>query len=174
MEYLLKDFLNREFVIGNTYVDILFAQKNNIVCYEDEQIVYPITIVNNICKSYERLFAILIESYSGIMPFWLAPVTVNIVATDEPQSVIKAKRLTMQLRKYKIYADLYLSKKGKIKKDSTVPYTIIIDGSTSSDKILEVASRDNKNKKIQLAERKFLQSLINSKKDRIIGTDIFV
>lgn len=166
VEYILRDFLGRDFVIGNSYIDLIFSQKNNIVCEEGGKIVFPITIVNNICKSYERLLAILIESYSGILPYWLAPITVKVVATSDASAIVRAKKLTMSLRKHKIFAEVYSSKRGIVKSDPFVPLTITITKKEAENKLVRVLEGINSKKESLVSERKFIQELVLAKNNR--------
>lgn len=172
VEYILKDYLGRDFVIGNSYIDLIFSQKNNIVCEEDGRLVFPITIVNNVCKSYERLLAILIESYAGVLPYWLAPTTVKIVAGSD-YSLSRAKKLTINLRKHKVFADLYTSKRGIAKIDPYIPYTIFIgDEECKNREVRVILGKANEGTIMQ--ERKFVQDVVMSKRHRRLEANIYL
>jgi len=80
-EYTLKDAIGREWQCGTTQVDFALPSRFEAF-YIDEHSdkVRPVMVHRAICGSLERFLGILIESYAGHFPLWLAPVQA-VVAT---------------------------------------------------------------------------------------------
>ena len=163
VEYLLSDKLGREWSMGSLHVDFGYAMKNGIAFNNDGRLEFPITIVSNICKSVEKLIAIVIENTSGELPFWLMPVQAKIIATDT-KSIIKSKKIAQNLGKYKVYSELYLAHKGKIKADSEIPLTLVIGEKEIKSGAARVLTKSNKEAVISL--KKLLQEVLKAKVDR--------
>ena len=163
VEYVIKDGLNREWCIGSVHVDFGYAQNNGIVYNENGKLEFPVTIVNNMCKSIERLTAILIEHGNGQLPFWLTPTTARIIATDS-KAVQKSKKLAQSLLKYHVYTEIYLAHKGKIKPNAEIPLTIVIGEQELADGSVKVVSQDGS--EISMTTRKLLQEILKDKTNR--------
>ena len=163
VEYLLNDNLGREWSIGSLHVDFSYAMKNGIAFNNDGKLEFPITIVSNVCKSIEKLIAIMIENSSGELPFWLMPVQTRIVATDT-KAIQKAKKIAQNLNRYKIYSDLYLAHRGKIKADSEIPLTIVIGEKEMKSGAVRVITKNSSEVAISL--KKLLQTILKSKVER--------
>lgn len=163
VEYILNDKLGREWSIGSLHVDFSYAQKNGIACSVDGKLEFPVTIVSCVCKSYEKLFAIVLENNAGKLPFWILPTQVKIVVTDT-KAVIKAKKINSCLIKYKIYSDLYLAHRGKIKPDSEIPITIVIGEKELKEGVVQVLNQDGTESR--LTSRRFIQELLKSWSNR--------
>lgn len=163
VEYVITDTLNREWSMGSLHVDFGYAPNNGIALSVDRRLEFPITIVNNICKSIERLMAILVENTEGEMPFWLSPTTVKLVATDA-KAVQKTKKIAQSLLKYKIYSELYLAHKGKVKSDPNIPLTLVIGTKELSDGVVRVISKAGA--EVRLTARKFIQTVFKGKYNR--------
>lgn len=165
IEYVISDCLGREWTIGNCYIDFGFAQKEKIATEVGGKLCFPITIVNNICLSTEKLFAILIEHYAGDLPYWLKATLVKIVATSD-RAIIKGKKIITNLRKYGVYAELYLSKKESFKPDEYVPYTIALgEDEVANNKVKLVMSGE---KTLSVPVKKFMQEIIAAKMSKEI------
>lgn len=156
VEYLLTDNLGREWSLGSLHVDFSYASANGIALTHDGKLEFPLTIISNMCKSNEKLLAILVEHTAGKLPFWLKPTMVKIIATD-PKAIKKAKKLSSALTAYKIYNETFLAHKGKIKPDADIPLTVIIGKTeleTGQIKVLEST------KETTLTSRKFIQEIL--------------
>lgn len=172
VEYILRDLLNRDWVVGNSYIDLSFSQKNSIVYTEEGKLFYPVTIVNNLCKSYERLFAILIESYAGVMPYWLAPVCLNInYGVDK--AVQRVKKIANNLSKYKLYVTESFSKASEVKFDQLVPVAIFIGKKEIEEKTVKVIQASGE-KNIQVPIKKFMQEMVVNKLNRSLVAPNFI
>lgn len=162
VEYLLSDTLGREWSMGSLHVDFSYAMKNGIAYNNDGKLEFPITIVSNMCKSVEKLIAIMIENASGELPFWLMPVQTKIIATDA-KVIQKSKKIAQNLNKYKIYTELYLAHRGKIKADTEIPLTIVMGEKEIKSGAVRVLSKSNEE---VISLKKLLQTILKYKLER--------
>jgi threonyl-tRNA synthetase len=80
-EYTLKDAIGRDWQLGTTQVDFNLPERFGAFYVDkDGDKVQPVMVHRAICGSLERFLGILIESYAGHFPLWLAPTQV-VVAT---------------------------------------------------------------------------------------------
>lgn len=165
VEYLITDTLGREWSMGSLHVDFSYAQNNGIALSVDNKLEFPVTIVNNTCKSLEKLFAVIIEDRAGEMPFWLTPTTIKIVATDA-KAVQKSKKLAQTLLKYRVYSDVYLAHKGKIKADNEIPLTVILGKEELSEGTVKILNKDGCLSRA--TNRKLIQEILRAKFARSI------
>jgi threonyl-tRNA synthetase len=80
-EYTLRDAIGRDWQCGTTQVDFNLPERFGAFYVDkDGEKKQPVMIHRAICGSMERFLGILIESYAGHFPLWLAPEQV-VVAT---------------------------------------------------------------------------------------------
>ena len=80
-EYTLRDAIGRDWQCGTTQVDFNLPERFGAYYIDkDGEKRQPVMVHRAICGSMERFLGILIESYAGHFPLWLAPEQV-IVAT---------------------------------------------------------------------------------------------
>jgi len=115
------------------------------------------------CKSVEKLIAIMIENNAGELPFWLMPVQAKIVATDT-KAIAKAKKIALNLSRFKVYSELYLAHRGKIKADSHIPLTLVIGSNELKSGAIRVLQKDEK--EVTLSVKKLLQMILKCKDER--------
>ena len=73
-EYTLRDAIGRDWQCGTTQVDFNLPERfGAFYIGEDGDKHQPVMIHRAICGSMERFLGILIESYAGHFPLWLAP-----------------------------------------------------------------------------------------------------
>ncbi len=73
-EYTLRDAIGRDWQCGTTQVDFNLPERFGAFYIDaDGSKVPPVMIHRAICGSMERFLGILIESYAGHFPLWLAP-----------------------------------------------------------------------------------------------------
>jgi threonyl-tRNA synthetase len=73
-EYTLRDAIGRDWQCGTTQVDFNLPERfGAFYIGEDGGKHQPVMIHRAICGSMERFLGILIESYAGHFPLWLAP-----------------------------------------------------------------------------------------------------
>ena len=73
-EYTLRDAIGRDWQCGTTQVDFNLPERFGAFYIDhDGSKTVPVMIHRAICGSMERFLGILIESYAGHFPLWLAP-----------------------------------------------------------------------------------------------------
>ena len=80
-EYTLRDAIGRDWQCGTTQIDFNLPERFGAFYIDkDSEKKMPVMVHRAICGSMERFLGILLEHYSGALPFWLAPVQA-VVAT---------------------------------------------------------------------------------------------
>ena len=81
LEFVLRDTIGRDWQCGTLQVDFVLPERldANYVGIDGEK-HRPVMLHRAILGSFERFIGILIESYAGKFPLWLAPVQI-VVAT---------------------------------------------------------------------------------------------
>ena len=81
LDFVLTDAIGREWQCGTFQADFNLPDRLDAEYIgEDGQKHIPVMIHRAVLGSFERFIGVLIENYSGKLPFWLAPVQV-VVAT---------------------------------------------------------------------------------------------
>ena len=81
LDFVLTDAIGREWQCGTFQADFNLPDRLDAEYIgEDGQKNIPVMIHRAVLGSFERFIGVLIENYSGKLPFWLAPVQV-VVAT---------------------------------------------------------------------------------------------
>ena len=81
LDFVLTDAIGREWQCGTFQADFNLPDRLNAEYVgEDGNKYHPVMIHRAILGSFERFIGILIENYSGKLPFWLAPQQVVIAS----------------------------------------------------------------------------------------------
>ena len=91
-EYVLKDAIGREWQCGTNQVDFNLPERFDAFYIDaDSEKRRPVMLHRAILGSMERFLGILIESYAGHFPLWLAPVqaTVCTIVTEADDYALK-------------------------------------------------------------------------------------
>ena len=128
-EYTLRDAIGREWQCGTTQVDFALPERFGAF-YIDEHSdkVQPVMVHRAICGSMERFLGILIESYAGHFPLWIAPVQA-VVATITSEADEYAHRVVAQMKRagLRVEADLRNEKINyKVREHSLAKVPVIV------------------------------------------------
>ncbi len=97
IEFVLRDAIGRDWQCGTLQVDLnLPARLGATYIGEDGNRHTPVLLHRAIFGSLERFIGILLEHYSGSLPFWLAPQQV-VVATITSDADQYAEQVVQQL-----------------------------------------------------------------------------
>ncbi len=97
-EYVLRDAIGRDWQCGTTQVDFNLPERfGAFYIGADGEKHVPVMIHRAICGSMERFLGILLESYAGHFPLWMAPVQV-MVAPITSEADAYAVEVRAQLR----------------------------------------------------------------------------
>ncbi|MDB5528510.1 MAG: thrS [Devosia sp.] len=106
LEFHLKDAIGRSWQVGTLQLDYVLPERLDATYVaEDGSRKYAVMLHRAILGSLERFIGMMIESYAGKMPMWLAPVQV-VVATIVSEADETAEKLVRQLRSAGIRAEL--------------------------------------------------------------------
>ncbi len=165
IEYHLHDSLGRAWQVGTMQVDWNTAERlGGTYIGEDSSKKTPVMLHRAIVGSLERFIGILIESYAGALPIWLAPVQVAVLNISEGQSDY-AREVTQNLKKqgFRVQVDLRNEKiTYKIREHSVqkIPYIVIVGDKERDASTVAVRARGNVDLGVMPAEI-LVQRLIN-------------
>ena len=143
LDFVLTDAIGREWQCGTFQLDFNLAERLDAQYVgEDGKKHYPVMIHRAVLGSFERFIGILIENYSGKLPFWLAPqqvVIASIISDVNDYSI----EIMEQLKKEGIRAEVDLRNEKisyKIREHSSkkVPIIIAIGNSEKSEKTVSI------------------------------------
>ena len=143
LDFVLTDAIGREWQCGTFQLDFNLAERLDAQYVGgDGKKHYPVMIHRAVLGSFERFIGILLENYSGKLPFWLAPQQVmiaSIISDVNDYSIV----IMEQLRKEGIRADVDLRNEKisyKIREHSSkkVPIIIAIGNSEKSEKTVSI------------------------------------
>ncbi len=146
IDFSLKDSLSRVWQLGTIQLDFSMPGrlKASYVDKEGNKDV-PVMIHRAILGSLERFVGILIEHYSGNLPFWLSPVqvmTLNI--TDKHRSYaeeVNSKLLDYGIRSECDYSNEKISYKIRNHAITRVPYMVIVGDKELENQMISVRDR---------------------------------
>ncbi|WP_240229504.1 threonine--tRNA ligase [Devosia lacusdianchii] len=106
LEFHLKDAIGRSWQVGTLQLDYVLPERLDATYVaEDGSRQYVVMLHRAILGSLERFIGMMIESYAGKMPMWLAPTQV-VVATIVSEADDYAEKLVKQLKAAGIRAEL--------------------------------------------------------------------
>ena len=146
IDFILKDCLDRAWQCGTLQVDFSMPKRLNATYItKNNSKKTPVMLHRAIIGSIERFIGILIEHYSGSLPFWLAPIQVmliNISKKQEDYTLYVANKL--KKHNIRVSYDLQNEKIGfKIRKHSMqrYPYIIVIGAKEEENDTISVRKR---------------------------------
>jgi threonyl-tRNA synthetase len=106
LEFHLKDAIGRSWQVGTLQLDYVLPERLDAsYVAEDGSRQRPVMLHRAILGSLERFIGIMLESYAGKLPLWLAPTQV-VVATIVSDADGYAQKLVAELRAAGIRAEL--------------------------------------------------------------------
>ena len=108
LDFVLKDAIGRLWQCGTFQLDFNLAERLDAYYVgEDGKKHHPVMIHRAVLGSFERFIGILLENYSGKLPFWLAPQQV-VIASIVSEVSDYAKEIYNQLKDKGIRTELDL------------------------------------------------------------------
>jgi threonyl-tRNA synthetase len=131
IEFGIEDSMKRKWQCGTVQVDPFLPENFDLTYVASTGTKErPIMVHRAIYGSMERFFAILLEHYKGLYPFWLAPVQVRVLTiTDEQKEY--AATIVAALKKAGIRTEMDMSSdplSGQIKvaQLDKIPWMIVL------------------------------------------------
>ncbi|MGV6888036.1 threonine--tRNA ligase [Rhodophyticola sp. SM2404] len=100
LEFVLTDAIGRDWQCGTLQVDFVLPERLDAnYTAEDGAKHRPVMLHRAILGSFERFLGILIENFSGKLPFWLAPrqVVVASIVSDADEYVLETVAMLKRL-----------------------------------------------------------------------------
>jgi threonyl-tRNA synthetase len=126
-----RDAIGREWQLTTVQVDFNLPERFDITYVgEDGAKHRPYMVHRALFGSIERFFAVMVESFNGAFPTWLAPVQVKVVPVaadflgyaDEVAAVLRAHGLRVEVDA----SDATLGNKIRASQTSKTPYTLVV------------------------------------------------
>lgn len=127
----IKDAIGRLWQCSTIQVDFNLPQRFEVKYRDkDGQDKYVIMIHRALLGSLERFFAVLVENYAGVFPFWLSPVQVRILPVSD-KFLEYSQKVLIELQKNNFRVELddsgtTLQYKIRNAISQKIPYLVII------------------------------------------------
>jgi threonyl-tRNA synthetase len=131
LDFVLTDAIGREWQCGTFQADFNLPERLDAEYVgEDGQKHRPVMIHRAVLGSFERFIGVLIENYSGKLPFWLAPVQVAVATiisdVNDYAAEIINKLENMGIRCFEDFRNEKISYKVREHSASKVPVIIAL------------------------------------------------
>jgi threonyl-tRNA synthetase len=132
-----RDAIGREWQLTTVQVDFNLPERFDISYVgEDGAKHRPYMVHRALFGSIERFFAVMVESFNGAFPTWLAPVQTVVVPVagefvgyaDDVAAELRSRGVRVEVDD----SDAGLGKKIREAQTSKVPYTLVVGGSERS------------------------------------------
>jgi threonyl-tRNA synthetase len=129
-----RDAIGREWQLTTVQIDFNLPERFDISYIgADGDKHRPYMVHRALFGSIERFFAVMVESFNGAFPTWLAPVQVNVVPVasefdgyaDEVAAALRAHEVRVEVD----HSDGTLGNKIRASKTAKVPYTLVVGSS---------------------------------------------
>jgi threonyl-tRNA synthetase len=128
-----RDAIGREWQLTTVQVDFNLPERFDITYVgQDGEKHRPYMVHRALFGSIERFFAVMLESFNGAFPTWLAPVQARVVPVaaefDEYAHEVGRRLREADVRAEVDVSDAGLGKKIREAQTSKIPYTLIVGG----------------------------------------------
>ena len=147
-----KDAIGREWQLTTIQVDFNLPELFDVTYVgEDGHEHRPYMVHRALFGSIERFFAVMLESFNGAFPTWLAPVQVQVVPVagdfvgyaDEVASALRERRVRVEVDD----SDDTLGNKVRKAQTSKVPYALIVGGDEAEARTVSIRPYHGKQRK---------------------------
>ena len=163
LDFVLTDAIGREWQCGTFQADFNLPERLDAEYVgEDGQKHRPVMIHRAVLGSFERFIGVLIENYSGKLPFWLAPVQVAVATiisdVNDYAAEIINKLENMGIRCLEDYRNEKISYKVREHSASKVPVIIAL-GQREKDSQTVSVRRIGSDKTVSMSLEEALKTL---------------
>ena len=157
LDFVLTDAIGREWQCGTFQADFNLPDRLDAEFVgEDGQKHIPVMIHRAVLGSFERFIGVLIENYSGKLPFWLSPVQVAVATIisdvdDYAKEIIEA----LENAGIRCHSDL---------RNEKISYKVREHSAAKIPMIMAIGAREKESKTVSIRR-------IGSDKTEIIGFD---
>jgi threonyl-tRNA synthetase len=128
LEFHLRDAIGRTWQCGTLQLDYVLPERLDAeYVAEDGSKQRPVMLHRAICGSLERFLGVMIESYAGAFPLWLAPVQVVVATiTSDADDYARAVADDLRAKGLRVETDLRNEKVGyKVREHSLAKVPVI-------------------------------------------------
>jgi threonyl-tRNA synthetase len=138
-----RDAIGREWQLTTVQVDFNLPERFDMSYVGADGAKHrPYMVHRALFGSIERFFSVMVESFNGAFPTWLAPVQVNVVPVasefdgyaDEVAAALREHGVRVEVD----HSDGTLGNKIRASKTSKVPYTLVVGGSEAEERTVAV------------------------------------
>jgi threonyl-tRNA synthetase len=139
----LRDAIGREWQTTTVQVDFNLPERFDVTYVGDDGEKHrPFMVHRALFGSIERFFAVMVESFNGAFPTWLAPVQVNVVPVaaefDGYAAEVAAALRSARVRVEVDTSDDTLGNKIRKSTTSKTPYTLVVGGDEAEGRAVAV------------------------------------
>ena len=143
LDFVLTDAIGREWQCGTFQADFNLPERLEAEYVgEDGKKHTPVMIHRAVLGSFERFIGVLIENYSGKLPFWLAPVQV-VVASITSDVDDYAEKVALALEEKGIRCSLDL-------RNEKISYKVREHSSTKTPVIMALGKREQESNSVSV------------------------
>lgn len=164
IEISLEDSFNRVWQCGTIQLDFYLSSRLNAYYIDKNNLKkFPVVIHRALLGSLERFIGILLENYSGKLPFWLSPIQVVVLSISEKHAdfvnKITKKLLNFNIRVISDIQNSSISFKIRQYISKFIPYLLICGDKEIKNNLISVRSR-SKNISLQLKIEDFIDKIL--------------
>jgi threonyl-tRNA synthetase len=170
LEFVLRDAIGRDWQCGTLQVDMNLPERFDInYVAADNTHKRPVMLHRALFGSLERFTGILIEHYTGALPFWLSPIQVVVMSISEHQEDYAAQvAATLRAAGLRVETDLRGEKiTYKIREHSLMkrPYYVVVGDKEKAAGLVAVRARGNQELG-QMSPEALIERLLRDKQSR--------
>ncbi|MBI5785552.1 MAG: threonine--tRNA ligase [Rhodocyclales bacterium] len=170
LEFVLRDAIGRDWQCGTLQVDMNLPERFDInYVAADNTHKRPVMLHRALFGSLERFTGILIEHYTGALPFWLSPIQVVVMSISEHQEDYAAQvAATLRAAGLRVETDLRGEKiTYKIREHSLMkrPYYVVVGDKEKAAGLVAVRARGNQDLG-QMSPETLIERLLREKQSR--------
>jgi threonyl-tRNA synthetase len=138
-----RDAIGREWQLTTVQVDFNLPERFDITYVGDDGAKHrPYMVHRALFGSIERFFAVMVESFNGAFPTWLAPVQATVVpVASDFDGYAEEVAATLRGRDLRVEVDLSgdtLGAKVRRAQTSKVPYTLVVGAAETESRTVAV------------------------------------
>lgn len=132
IDFQVKTVLGRIITLSTIQLDFLLPERFELTYKANDGTQQPTVMVHlGMMGTYERLLSIILEQTKGILPLWLSPIQIALIAVNDEIHGTYLRDVYQTLRNQFIRAEIdnrdeRMSKKIRDAQISKIPYQIII------------------------------------------------
>ncbi|NLZ55196.1 MAG: threonine--tRNA ligase, partial [Clostridiaceae bacterium] len=172
LDIQIRNVFGKEDTLITIQIDFQLAEKFGMKYSDaDGELRYPYIIHRTSVGCYERTIALLLEKHKGVLPLWLAPEQVRILAVaDRHNEAVEKFAARFRAAGLRVKTDLRDEKVGRKIRDAQVekvPYTIVVGDREIEEDQLAARSRRHGQMEAQPADSLIKMLVLESERREV-------